>query len=542
MVYEEVKITKAVGSRILNDIRTDLGVLYKGHIITEEDVVMLQVMGIEKVMVAQIENGDMDMKTVQEIIANKVCGKDTSFVIGEDGLVKVIADIDGFFVSDENRIYKFNNINEDIVLNTIPLYSYVKAGDIIAKIEFGIPLYKSLEIEEIIFSLSGNIDLLFISQNKIKKAAVIYSRFYKDKAEKKYFSNTTSKLVNNLKNTNLDFTQEYYAEHNINSIADEIENALAAGNEIAFIISSLRTQGDGDVVPEALKSIVDEVLRAGTYNIGVSDFIIANKRNMRIINLPFNYKNINSEIINEMILKTILNDRISNADFDFRNDTFSTGEKLSDKEKKKLMSSHKKDNKKANVAVAILAAGLSMRTKYNKLLADINNEKLLVKTVKNAIRAAVGPVFVVTGHQSEAVETALNGLDINIINNFSYREGVKTSIKLAINHVPSFCDGVILLPGDMPNISPEHLVNMVKKLDRRKNKQIVVTSYKGVKLNPVLWNKELMEVAEIIPDNSHMRPTLISYEDFIDFVEAKDENEVLDVDYPADIEKARKGS
>lgn len=540
MICKEVKIgNRALGHKLLNDIRTDLGVLYRGHKITEEDVVILQVMGIDSIIVADVEDNDMEMHTAQGVIANRLCGKDTAFVVNEDGVVKVVATADGYFVSDQNRIAKFNSFNDDIVLNTIPLFRYVKSGEVVAKLEFALPIYKAEDIDNIIFALSANVDLLSVSVGAKKRAAVVYAQFYKDSKEKQFFAKTMLKLVENLQNSNVEFCGEFYADYKVNSVADEIENALDAGYDITFILSSLRTQGSQDVVPIALKSIVDEFIRSGVYNIGISDFIVAEKRNKRIINLPHNYKNINSSVVDEMILKTLINDNISSDDFAFEKDIIEVGEFLSKDEQKKITLASKKD-KRVNVAIAVLAAGSSMRTGYNKLLADINGEPLILKTVKNAIKANVGPVFVVTGHQSEAIEKTLLGVDVHIINNIAYYEGVKGSVKMAVNHIPNFCDGVILLPADMPNITPQHLANMVKKLDKRKNKQLIITAFEGVKRNPILWSKDLMKFGEIIPENSSLRLTLVAFEDFTDLIEVKDEKEILDVDFPADIEKLRK--
>lgn len=540
MVYEEVKIKKSLGSVLINDIKTDLGVLYKGHIITEEDIVMLQVMGVETIVVATVEDGDMEMKTAQDIIANKICGKDTAYVVNEDGIVKIIASKDGYLVSDENRVIKFNKQNQDIILNTIPLYSYVKTGEVVAKLEFNVPIYNADKVEDIIFSLSGNVDLLSIVQVEKKKIGVIYSEFYKDKQEKKFFTQTISKITNVLENMKVDFAKEYFAKHNVHSLSDEIENSLDAENDITFIISSIKTQGSGDVVPTALKSIVDVFVKENLSSVGVSDFIVATKRNKTIINIPHNYKDESIDIIDEMILKAFINEKLTINDFDLTKNVLNSKDKLSAEEQKRVVMALKKDNKKINVAVAILAAGASMRTGNNKLLVEVNGEPLFLRAVKEAIKSGVGPVFVVTGHQKDKIEKALAGLDVNVINNLSYREGVKSSIKLAVGHVPGFCEGLLLLPADMPNITAEHLVNMVKKIDKKEKKQVIVSSNSGVKLNPILWMRDLIQNAEIVPENSYLRPALIEYEDFTTLVEPKDKEILLDVDYPADFERIKK--
>ncbi|MDR1694451.1 MAG: NTP transferase domain-containing protein [Lactobacillaceae bacterium] len=538
MIYEEVKINKAEGGVLLNDIRTDLGVLYKGHAVTEEDIVMLQVMGIEKVTVVRVEDGDMELKTAQDVISNKICGKNTAYTADENGIVKIIAASDGCFVSDEGRIQKFNGMNKAIIINTIPLYEFVKTGDVIAKLEFELPLYSSVEIEDIIFKLSGNVELVSVVKNEKKKAGVVYTQFYKDKTEKKHFSETLVKLKTKLQNLDVDFAREFPAEHNLHSTADEIENARDFACDIVFVISSLRTRGDNDIVSKAISSIVDEKFIDEAPNVGISDFIVAGKRHLRIINVPYNYKDVDSDVIDEMILKTVILDKISSADFEFKNPVLSSvKEKLTVAEQKKAIVSMQKDSKKATVAIVIFAGGFSTRCGQNKLLANVGGEPLFLRSVKEAIKSNIGPVYVVTGYQAEKIEEKLGDIDVNIINNLSFRDGIKSSINLAVNHVPSFCDGVILLPADMPNITAKHLNRLVKKFDKRKNKQVVVSSWDGVKNNPVLWSKNVMAFAELVPENSYMRPSLVEHEDYATIVDFESEDEALNVDFPADLEK-----
>ena len=55
---------------------------------------------------------------------------------------------------------------------------------------------------------------------------------------------------------------------------------------------------------------------------------------------------------------------------------------------------------------------------------------------------------------NETLEEHLENIDINILRNHDYASGVKTSIRLGLKSVPSSCDGALLIPADMPNITP----------------------------------------------------------------------------------------
>ena len=122
MKVEEVSVIRTLGKRLLNDIRLDTGMLPKGHVVTDEDILMFQIMGLKKLQVVEIENGDVELKTAEGIIAAKVCGENTAYALSDNGILKVVSAVDGHFSADEKRCEKFNAFQKDIILNTLPCY------------------------------------------------------------------------------------------------------------------------------------------------------------------------------------------------------------------------------------------------------------------------------------------------------------------------------------------------------------------------------------------------------------------------------------
>ena len=97
--------------------------------------------------------------------------------------------------------------------------------------------------------------------------------------------------------------------------------------------------------------------------------------------------------------------------------------------------------------------------------------------------------------------------------------------------MPTSCDGAIILPADMPNITAQDLNKLIAKFDNNDEKSICVFSYKGIKSNPILWSKSLYSKAQIIPENAHMRPVLIEHNDYIKTIEVKDKDKLLDINF-----------
>ncbi len=109
-------------------------------------------------------------------------------------------------------------------------------------------------------------------------------------------------------------------------------------------------------------------------------------------------------------------------------------------------------------AIIVLAAGRSTRMgASNKLLLDWEDGAPIVRcVVANAIAGDCGPVFVVVGHQAEAVAAALDGCDCQLVENPRYPDGLVTSLQAGFGAaLAAGADGAFVLLGDMPLVGPD---------------------------------------------------------------------------------------
>lgn len=108
---------------------------------------------------------------------------------------------------------------------------------------------------------------------------------------------------------------------------------------------------------------------------------------------------------------------------------------------------------KENVAILVLAAGTSSRMGgRNKLLLPLGGRPLIFHTAGNAIAAGLGPVYIVTGHESAEVRAALAGFDVHFIDNPNFAQGMGTSLRAGIAALPHSMNACLVMLGDMPLI------------------------------------------------------------------------------------------
>ena len=538
MKIDEFDIAAAEGIILLNDIRVEDNVLRRGHQLNRDDILFLKVLGIKKITGIQTESGDINAAAALGMLAPHICGRNLVYAILPDAdSCKIVANADGVFSANDDRIVKFNRINPYLILNTVAPYKTVKKGEVIGSLKLRCPMIEQSVVEEIIFKISGNDELLKIEAESTTRAAIVYTRFYKNADEDKHFLNIVKRLLKNFPELKASFSEEIYCEHEYADTAAAISEAAAKYSPV-FVIAGQPCCHVNDTVPTALRASADVVVCENIPQDSLSDLMIAVKKNSKIIVLPYHYDQISSLLADKFIKTAISQEKISIADFQCRNNILMDKTDLTEEEKKCIVAPEhntKKAKNDAHIAAVILAAGSSVRARCNKLMVDLGGEPLFMKAVRAAIKSKAAPVYVVTGYHAEEMEPYLEEFDINILRNNDYVSGVKTSIRLGINSVPSFCDGALLIPADMPCITPTYINKMIKSFERDKRKQVCISTFEGRKYNPILWGRDLYQQADLVPENAHLRTVFVEHSDYTKLVEA-DAETCVDVNFPYDIE------
>jgi molybdenum cofactor cytidylyltransferase len=130
-------------------------------------------------------------------------------------------------------------------------------------------------------------------------------------------------------------------------------------------------------------------------------------------------------------------------------------------------------------AVVVLAAGGSTRMGEPKQLIRINGVPLVRRASLVAVEARLGRVFVVLGAEREAIRPAIADLDLSMVVNADWREGLASSLRAGVEAV--LCElpaarGLIAMPADQPRLTAEHL-RALDATQRARGAAIVASDY-----------------------------------------------------------------
>ena len=84
------------------------------------------------------------------------------------------------------------------------------------------------------------------------------------------------------------------------------------------------------------------------------------------------------------------------------------------------------------------------------------------------------------------------------------------------------------------------LNKLIAAFKKNKARQVIITAFHGVKHNPLLWSRELFDVADLVPENAAIRSVFMEHEDYTTLINAGNEKLILDVNYPVDVESVEK--
>ncbi len=192
------------------------------------------------------------------------------------------------------------------------------------------------------------------------------------------------------------------------------------------------------------------------------------------------------------------------------------------------------------MAAVVLAAGTSSRYGgANKLLLPFEDGTVIRSVVQTVRKVGPSHLVVVTGHECERVEAALEALPVTFVHNPRYREGeMLSSIKAGLAYVQATeAEAAFIVPGDQP-LLPAWVFQRLQQAFERGCGEIVAPKFGAVRGHPVLIARRWWPAALDLPDGAQMRMLLRANPQAVAHVLVNTDAVLLDVDTPEAYQQA----
>ena len=201
-----------------------------------------------------------------------------------------------------------------------------------------------------------------------------------------------------------------------------------------------------------------------------------------------------------------------------------------------------------NVGAVVLAAGGSSRLGQPKQLLTFRGETLVRRAVRAAAEACCDPVIVVVGGINDAIQSEVDIRDSRIslsstpgkttramvVENAEWRNGVGTSIRRGVEHLPGFVDAAVLLTCDQPFVDAGVIRRLVSTQEKT-GKPIVASAYANTLGVPAIFDRLCFAALLTLPDDSGAKTLMATRPN--DVAAVGFEQGAIDIDTPEDFER-----
>ena len=190
------------------------------------------------------------------------------------------------------------------------------------------------------------------------------------------------------------------------------------------------------------------------------------------------------------------------------------------------------------ITAIVLAAGASSRMGDFKQLLPIEGTPMLEGTLTKVLSFPFLEVIAVLGHKEHEIRETIHIQDPRFkwVSNPDYKEGLSSSIKMAIHQHDKQTKGIFVFLGDQPLLKKstiDRMLQVIKNLPTNQSKLIVQPAFNGIPGHPVFISTQMIPYLNNITGDQGAKP-IFKFADQHSFVPIDDEGVILDIDTKQD--------
>ena len=542
MRFGPIAAGEAVGAILAHTTRTGDRVLKKGRVLTAGDVAALAAAGHRDVIAARLDPGELDEDAAAAAIAAALTGDGVRADDAHTGRANLHAAAGGLVVLDAGAIAAANRIDEAITIATVAPYAAARAGDMVATVKiipFAVPAGAVAAAAE---AARGAVAL---RPWRATRAGLVLTRF--GGTSERVLARAAEAQRTRLERCGAVLAAEVRVPHDDAAVAEALARFAADGLDPILVLGASAIVDRRDVIPAALERAGGEILRLGMPVDPGNLLLLGALRGAAVLGVPGCARSLKRSGFDAVLERACAGVPAGGADLAAMGvggllDEIGArwaprergpGDGLDDDE-----AAARDATAGPRVAAIVLAAGRASRMGRNKLIAELDGEPIVRRTVAAVLASRARPVVVVTGHEAAAVRDALVGLDVVFVHNPSYADGMSTSLRAGLLAVGP-ADAALICLGDMPRLAGHHLDAVIAA--HQGDETIVVPTFERKRGNPVLWPRRYFAEMAALAGDVGARALIERHAEHVLLLPIDDPAILVDVDTPAALAALRDG-
>jgi molybdenum cofactor cytidylyltransferase len=502
MKFGEVGLNDAEGAILAHSVRLNDGVLRKGRVLDDSDIQRLTASEHTAVTVARLEDDDLDENQAALRLAEAFESSGLTASGGRTGRANLRADAAGVALIDAETIHRINAVDEALTISTVRPFDAVAEGQVAATVKV------------ITFGVSrASVDACAaIAQEGIPPVRVApYDRTLKvglvqtilPGLKNSIVAKATATTAGRLSAMGLSIADERHCDHSLGDVCEALKAVSDTGCDIVLVLGASAIVDRRDIVPASVVEAGGEIEHLGLPVDPGNLMLFARLGNMRVLGIPGSARSPRLHGFDWVLQRLVAGLTVTPEDIT----RMGVGGLLKEMPGRPMSREDEDvedmiDDDRKMIGGLLLAAGQSRRMgRANKMLVEVDGAPMVLHAARALLASGVSPVVVVLGHEPEAVEGALAGLDVTFVRNPDYADGLSTSLIAGLSALPDRCIGAVVALGDMPGVGAGDIDSLIDAFDPATGHSICVPTYDSKRGNPVLWARRYFaEMASVSGD------------------------------------------
>jgi molybdenum cofactor cytidylyltransferase len=524
----------ALGGVTVHTLRQGSLVLKKGTTIGHAEVAALNKAGVAEIVVVRLEEGDVSEDVAAAGIARAVAGEGIHVERAFTGRANLFAAKAGVLVVDRTIVDRINGVDEAITFATLAAFKPVVEGEMVATVKL-IPFGVEARLRDAAVEAAKG-GALRIAPYTIKRVGVISTLL--PGLAPKVVDKTLKVTVERLAPAGATIIAERRVPHEEAALKAAIKELLGLGAELVIVFGASAIADRRDVIPAALSGIGGAIEHFGMPVDPGNLLLIGKAGDVPVLGAPGCARSPVENGFDWVLMRLLAGLKVTRAELT----GMGVGGLLMEIVTRPQPREGREIGDNRQVSAVVLAAGRSTRMGGpNKLLAELNGQKLVRIVTEQALASKAEDVIVVTGHQAELVEKALAGLNVTFVRNPDFAAGLASSVKAGISAVPARADGAVICLGDMPMISAGLIDHLIEAFAPDRGNLIAVPVSGGRRGNPVLWSRRFFNELMTLDGDIGARHLIARHNEAVAEVPVEGDGAFLDIDTQQALEAARGG-
>jgi molybdenum cofactor cytidylyltransferase len=454
--FGPVPVAEAEGAILAHSTQAGKARLKKGLQLDAESISQLVDSGVETVIVARLEPGDVDENAAAGRIAEAFSGAGIEAAAPATGRVNLHATSAGLFRADRTLVDAFNAIDPAITYACLNDRNVVAAGDMVGTVKI-IPLAVPGAAVETAARLSGEAG--FSAVKPFRPHRVGYVATTLPTLKPKVMEKTADLTAARLAAFGSDIVARSEARHETAALAGVLAE-MAPGVDMLIVFGASAVTDANDVIPAAIRKAGGHVERVGMPVDPGNLLVIGEIDGRPVIGAPGCARSPKENGFDWVLARMLAGEAPGSDDIA----RMGVGGLLMEVPTRPQPRAPRDEAPVEGVGIVLMAAGRASRMGEgagHKLLADFDGQPLVRRIAERALASRAKVVVAVTGYRAGDIGAALDGLDVTLTENPDYASGMASSLKAGVAALGDRLAGIMILLGDMPGVETSHLDRLI---------------------------------------------------------------------------------